>query len=94
MRAEEIAEMLRLPLFEGVAPAHAKCDAEGVFSATVSRARRTGARGLSRPIFCMSLSMGRSRSILPIRDRETTVAVIGPGHSFHRRGGHPRSHFI
>lgn len=81
MRAEEIAEMQRLPLFEGVAPAHANAMLKASFLQRFP-ARVELVREGEPADFLHVIVDGQVEVYSAYRDRETTVAVIGPGHSF------------
>ena len=81
MRPEEIEEMRRLPLFEGVEAAHIESLLRASFlqrfPAYVELARE------GEPAdFLHVVVDGQVEVFSAYRDRETTVAVLGPGHSF------------
>lgn len=81
MRSEEMEEMRRLPLFAGVDPFHT----EAVLSASFLQ-RFPVAVELAREgdpaDFLHVLVDGQVEIFSAYRDRETTVSVLGPGHSF------------
>lgn len=81
MRSEEIEEMRKLPLFTGVAPAHTdamlKASFLQRFPAHVDLVRE------GEPAdFLHVVVDGQVEVYSAYRDRETTVAVLGSGHSF------------
>lgn len=81
MRPEEIEEMRRLPLFEGVDAAHTEALLRVSFlqrfPAYVELARE------GEPAdFLHVVVDGQVEVFSAYRDRETTVSVLGPGHSF------------
>lgn len=81
MRPEEIEEMRRLPLFDGVDAAHIESLLRASFlqrfPAYVELARE------GEPAdFLHVVVDGHVEVFSAYRDRETTVAVLGPGHSF------------
>lgn len=81
MRAEDIAEMRSLPLFEGVAPervaAMLKVSFLQRFPAHVELVRE------GEPAdFLHVIVDGQVEVFSAYRDRETTVSVLGPGNSF------------
>jgi CRP/FNR family transcriptional activator FtrB len=81
MRAEEIAEMRRIALFDGVDPARAEALLRVSFlqrfPAHVVLAREGEAAD-----FLHVVIDGQVEVFAAYRERETTVAVLGPGHSF------------
>lgn len=81
MRVEEVAEMQRLPLFESVAPAHANAMLKASFLQRFP-ARVELVREGEPADFLHVIVDGQVEVYSAYRDRETTVAVIGPGHSF------------
>lgn len=81
MRVEEMGEMRQLPLFRGVAPANIdtmlKASFLQRFPALVELVREG-----EQADFLHVVVDGQVEVYSAYRDRETTVAVLGPGHSF------------
>ncbi len=81
MRPEEIEEMVRLPLFDGVDASHSEALLRDSFlqrfPACVELAREGDPAD-----FLHVVVDGQVEVFSAYRDRETTVAVLGPGHSF------------
>jgi CRP/FNR family transcriptional regulator, transcriptional activator FtrB len=81
MRKEDIAEMRGLPLFSGVDPAHVEAMLRASFlqrfPAHVELAREGDPAD-----FLHVIVDGQIEMYSAYRDRETTISVIGPGHSF------------
>ena len=81
MRADEIEEVQRLPLFHGVAEAHVNTMLRAAFLQRFP-ARVELVREGEPADFLHVIVDGQVEVYSAYRDRETTVAVIGPGNSF------------
>lgn len=81
MRSDEIQEMQRLPLFHGVAEAHVLAMLKAAFLQRFP-ARVELVREGEPADFLHVIVEGQVEVYSAYRDRETTVAVIGPGNSF------------
>lgn len=81
MRAEDLAEMQALALFDGVAPAHVEAMLRSAFLQRFP-AHVELAREGEPPDFLHVIADGHVEMFSAYRDRETTVSVIGSGHSF------------
>ena len=81
MRRDEIEEMRSLPLFDGVGPTHVEAMLRASFlqrfPAHVELAREGDPAD-----FLHVIVDGQIEMFSAYRDRETTISVIGPGHSF------------
>lgn len=81
MRADEIEEMQRLPLFEGVAGSHVNAMLKASFLQRFPARVELVHEGEPAD-FLHVIVDGQVEVYSSYRDRETTVAVIGPGQSF------------
>lgn len=81
MRAEEIEEMRRLPLFAGVDPSHTDALLQASFLQRFPPFVELASEG-SPADFLHVVVDGQVEVFSTYRDRETTVAVLGAGHSF------------
>jgi CRP/FNR family transcriptional activator FtrB len=81
MRTEDIDEMRRLPLFCGVAPEHTNAILEASFLQKFPSAVELVREG-DPADFLHVVVDGQVEVFAAYRDRETTIAVLGPGHSF------------
>ncbi|MFO1035337.1 MAG: cyclic nucleotide-binding domain-containing protein [Geminicoccaceae bacterium] len=81
VRTDEAEEMQRLPLFAGVAPEHVAAMLRGAFLQRFPAGVELAREG--EPVdFLHVVVDGQVEIFARYRDRETTVAVIGAGHSF------------
>lgn len=81
MRTEEIEEMRKLPLFAGVAPAQVEAMLRPAFLQRFPPHVDLVHEGEPAD-FLHVVVEGQVEVFSAYRDRETTVAVLGPGHSF------------
>lgn len=81
MRNDEIAEMQSLPLFDGVAPAHVNAMLKASFLQRFPARVELVHEGEPAD-FLHVIVDGQVEVYSTYRDRETTVAVVGSGHSF------------
>lgn len=81
MRPDEIKEMRRLPLFAEVAHSHVEAMLKPAFLQRFPAHVELIHEGES-PDFLHVVVDGQVEVFSAYRDRETTVAVLGPGHSF------------
>lgn len=81
MRAEDIEEMQRLPLFVGVAPEHVNAILEVSFLQKFPSGVQLVHEGDPADFLHVVID-GQVEIFSAYRDRETTVAVLGSGHSF------------
>lgn len=81
MRTEEMEEMRKLPLFSGVAPVHVEAMLKPAFLQRFPAHVDLVHEGEPAD-FLHVVVEGQVEVFSAYRDRETTVAVFGPGHSF------------
>jgi CRP/FNR family transcriptional activator FtrB len=81
MRTEEIEEMRHLPLFADVNPAHTDAILRASFLQRFPAAVELAREG-DPADFLHVVVDGQVEIYSAYRDRETTVSVLGPGHSF------------
>ena len=81
MRPEEIEEMRRLPLFDGVDAGHTEALLRGSFLQRFPPCVELAREG-DPADFLHVVVEGQVEVFSAHRDRETTIAVLGPGHSF------------
>lgn len=81
MRPEEIEEMRRLPLFDGVDATHTEALLRASFLQRFPACVELAREG-ELADFLHVVVDGQVEVFSAYRDRETTVAVLGPGHSF------------
>ncbi len=81
MRADEIGEMRRLPLFADVDPSHIEAILDVSFLQRFPAAVELVREG-DPADFLHVIVDGQVEVFSAYRDRETTVSVLGPGHSF------------
>ncbi|MDX2204601.1 MAG: cyclic nucleotide-binding domain-containing protein [Hyphomicrobiaceae bacterium] len=81
MRAEEIEEMRKLPLFAEVAPEHVEAMLRPAFLQRFPAHVELIQEG-DPADFLHVVVEGQVEVFSAYRDRETTVSVLGPGHSF------------